>query len=289
MIPIDRGAEHPKLPEIRERRLQKAIKEFNTHGPGSRELGKTLKGYDFVKRLLFERQHKKCAYCERKPGFDEQPVEHFRPKKLTIRGPKAKPVEDTERYWWLTWTWENLLFACSSCNGQANKGNHFPLVTGSLPITCPVCPASLPLPLSCFQVSSEQPLFLDPADTSNHPLDHLRWLPVDRMLARSLWTWQLRGLTARGRTTKEYLGLDALADDVDARYRDTVWPRFHDEIERKLAVKQATQLLAAWDKLVRDLVQPTSPFTAATWSMLDVLRASTDALRRARLPAPLRP
>jgi hypothetical protein len=130
---------------------------------------------------------------------------------------------------------------------------------------------------------------LDPADEANHPLDHLRWLPVDRTLPRSLWTWQLRGLTARGRTTKERLGLDALADDVDARYRDTVLPRFRAEIERPLGVKQPAQLLAAWDKLVRDLIEPTAPFTAATWSMLDVLRTSTAALRRANLPGPPRP
>lgn len=285
MIPLDRGAEHPKLPEIREQRLQKAIKAFNTHGPASLALGDTLGGYDIVKRLLFERQHKKCAYCERKPGFLGQPVEHFRPKKLAIRGSD----EDVERYWWLTWTWENLLFACTTCNGPANKGNHFPLASGSSPLACPVHPAALPLPPSCFQVSSEQPLLLDPADTASHPLDHLRWLPVDRTLARSLWAWQLRGLTARGHTTKKRLGLDALADDVDGRYRDTVWPRFHDEIERKLAIKQTAQLHATWDKLVRDLIKPTSALTAATWSMLDVLRTSTAALGQAHLPAPPRP
>jgi hypothetical protein len=235
VIPIDRGAEHPKLSKIRERRLRKAIDAFNTHGSGSLELGDTLGGYDIVKRLLFERQHKKCAYCERKPGFLGQPVEHFRPKKLAIRGSD----EDVERY--------------------------------------------------CFQVSVEQPLLLDPADTASHPLDHLRWLPVDRTLARSLWAWQLRGLTARGHTTKKRLGLDALADDVDGRYRDTVWPRFHDEIERKLAIKQTAQLRATWDKLVRDLIKPTSALTAATWSMLDVLRTSTAALEQAHLPAPPRP
>ena len=289
MIPVHRGTEPPQLANARDTLLRNAIDAYNAHGPGSKELLDTLVGYDFVKGDLYVRQHKKCAYCERTPGFAGQPVEHFRPKKHAVRRSSRPRETDHERYWWLTWTWENLLFACTTCNGPANKGNHFPLASGSSPITCPVRPASLPLPPSCFQVSSEQPLLLDPADKSSHPLDHLRWLPVDRTLARSLWTWQLRGLTTRGRTTKKRLGLDALADDVDGRYRDAVWPRFRDEIERKLSVKQPAQLRAAWDKLVRDLIKSTSPLTAATWSMLDVLRASTDALERAALPAPPRP
>lgn len=289
MIPIDRGTEPPQLAKARDALLHRAIAEFNAHGPGSKQLLEALCGYDIVKKDLYLRQHKKCAYCERTPGLVGQPVEHFRPKKHAVRGSSHTRATDRERYWWLTWTWENLLFACTTCNGPANKGNHFPLASGSSPITCPVRPASLPLPASCFQVSLEQPLLLDPADKSSHLLDHMRWLPVDRTLARSLWTWQLRDLTPRGRTTRKRLGLDVLADDVDGRYRDTVWPRFRDEIDRKLAVKQPAQLRAAWDKLVRDLVKPTSALTAATWSMLDVLRASTAALEQARLPAPPRP
>lgn len=289
MIPTHRGVEPPQLGKVRDKLLRKAIDAFNAHGPGSDELLATLVGYDIIKKVLYLRQHKKCAYCERAPGFDGQPVEHFRPKKHAVRTSKPNPVKDHERYWWLTWTWDNLLFACATCNGPARKGNHFPLIRGSASLACPVRPATAPLPSACSQLASERPLLLDPSDLSIDPLNHLRWLPIDRGLPRSLWTWELRGSTMRGRKTREVLGLDDLADDVDNRYREAVWPRFHKDIERKLGRAKPAQLLTAWQKLVRDLVKPSSELTAATWSMLDVLSVSTRALREAMLPSPPRP
>ena len=289
MIPVHRGPEPPQLAKIRNKLLLTAIGAFNTYGPGSKELLAELVGYDLVKKDLYLRQHKKCAYCERTPGFDGQPVEHFRPKKHAIRQSKPKLVQDRERYWWLTWTWDNLLFACATCNGPARKGNHFPLAQASASLACPMRPSAHPLPPSCLDLSSELPLLLDPSDGAIDPLDHLRWVPVDRGVPRSLWTWELRGLTTRGRKTKQILGLDDLADDVDNRYREVVWPRFHKEIESKLGNTTSARLLARWDKLIRDLVKPSSELTAATWSMLDVLRGSTRVLRGAKLPAPPRP
>lgn len=290
MIPIDRGAEPAGFVKLREERLHEAIAAFNAQGPGTKVLLDLLDdGYQTIKRDLYLRQHKKCAYCERRPGFDGQPVEHFRPKKHAVRGSKSKLEKDPERYWWLTWTWENLFFACVTCNGPARKGNHFPLMAGTAPLPAPTRPATLPLPTHCFAVSVEPPLLLDPADRSIDPLDHLRWLPVDRTTPRSLWTWELRGLTPQGRETKTRLGLADLVDDVENRYRSTVWPRFHAEIERKLGSKTRPQLARAWRKLCEELVEPRADLVAATWSMLEVLRSSSAALRRAKLPAPSRP
>jgi hypothetical protein len=289
VIPIHRGTEPPELTKVRGQRLPMAIAAFSAHGPGSNALYDALVGYEVAKKALYLSQHRKCAYCERTPGYDGQPVEHFRPKKYAERRKKRGSVKDTERYWWLAWSWSNLLFACTTCNGKARKGNHFPLDDGSMLLTCPVRPAALPLPAACFDTASEHPLLLDPADDSSHPLDHLRWLPVDRTLAPRLWTWELRGKTKQGRATMRRLRLHDLADDVDGRYRETVWPRFHREVERRLGRTKPAQLVTAWNKLVRDLVEPSCPLTAATWSMLDVLRSSTQALRRAQLPAPPRP
>lgn len=109
MIPVHRGAEPPQLTDVREEQLPKAIQAFNAHGPGSKELVALLGGYDVVKRDLYLRQHRKCAYCERTPGFVGQPVEHFRPKKHAVRRSSGKRETDRERYWWLTWTWEKLV------------------------------------------------------------------------------------------------------------------------------------------------------------------------------------
>lgn len=59
-----------------------------------------------VKTALQAIYHGKCAFCEQKIEFPH--VEHFRPKNI---------------YYWLTYSWDNLLFACQGCN--SHKNNHF--------------------------------------------------------------------------------------------------------------------------------------------------------------------
>jgi uncharacterized protein (TIGR02646 family) len=50
----------------------------------------------------------KCAFCEQKEEVTH--VEHYRPKK---------------KYYWLAYSWDNLLMSCPSCN--INKSTHFEL------------------------------------------------------------------------------------------------------------------------------------------------------------------
>ena len=74
-----------------------------------------------VKKFLYESQHGKCCYCERK--HDEKrvsDVEHFRPKA------EVEEAEDHPGYWWLAYSWENLLIACKTCNEEYKKSK-FPL------------------------------------------------------------------------------------------------------------------------------------------------------------------
>jgi len=59
-----------------------------------------------VMTALHKIYHGKCAFCEQKIEFPQ--VEHFRPKNI---------------YYWLAYSWDNLLFACLGCN--SNKNNHF--------------------------------------------------------------------------------------------------------------------------------------------------------------------
>lgn len=61
---------------------------------------------DDVKLALEELYQNKCAYCETK--IERWDVEHFRPKSI---------------YYWLAYSWDNLLLACPTCNGY--KNNHF--------------------------------------------------------------------------------------------------------------------------------------------------------------------
>ena len=73
-----------------------------------------------VKKFLYESQHGKCCYCERKRDKREADVEHFRPKA------EVDGAENHPGYWWLAYSWENLLIACKTCN-QEYKKSEFPL------------------------------------------------------------------------------------------------------------------------------------------------------------------
>ncbi|MFK5975248.1 MAG: TIGR02646 family protein [Sulfurovum sp.] len=52
--------------------------------------------------------HFKCAYCEKDIKDEDKHIEHYRPK---------------SRYYWLAYSWDNLLFSCGQCNRP--KGRKF--------------------------------------------------------------------------------------------------------------------------------------------------------------------
>jgi hypothetical protein len=113
VIRIERRTEPGELAGARERGLAAAREALRT---GARL---ELSGYDVAKAALADMQHGKCCYCEKR---EEQPkyrdVEHYRPKVT---------------YWWLTWSWDNLLFSCMDCNRE-HKRDQFPLAaSGSRP------------------------------------------------------------------------------------------------------------------------------------------------------------
>ncbi len=88
-----------------------------------------------VRDKLWRMQKTKCCYCERhipRTGAGAH-VEHFRPKE--------RPEFAGQRN-----DWNNLLLACSDCNG--NKGETFPMRSG-------------------------RPLLLDPSSTRLNPEDHI--------------------------------------------------------------------------------------------------------------------
>jgi len=61
---------------------------------------------DDIKTLLSKIYHSKCAFCEQK--VEQFHVEHYRPKLF---------------YYWLAYSWDNLLVACPKCNSY--KGINF--------------------------------------------------------------------------------------------------------------------------------------------------------------------
>lgn len=59
-----------------------------------------------VKTAIKKHYHSKCAFCEQR--VEAFHIEHYRPKSI---------------YYWLAYSWDNLLLACSTCN--QHKGNKF--------------------------------------------------------------------------------------------------------------------------------------------------------------------
>jgi len=66
---------------------------------------------DDIRLALIAVYKHKCAFCEQK--VEQYHVEHYRPKKI---------------YYWLAFSWDNLIMACPNCNGP--KGTNFDLGTG---------------------------------------------------------------------------------------------------------------------------------------------------------------
>lgn len=285
MILVRRGDEPPELASARRKGLERARAAFNAHGPGSRQLVAELTGYDAAKKPLFRSQHRKCAYCERRVGFRGQPIEHYRPKAEAWRHlPGKSPNIDHERYWWLTWEWRNLLFACVTCNARGAKGNYFPLVEGSSPLPTPKRSGRGALPR---RVRGESPLLLDPGDETINHFEHLEWIPVDDSMPLMRWTWQLHALTAKGRATRRILHLEDLEDDINEHYQRYVWPNFN-RVREHLIEADTKRVEVEWRRLFR-LARATEPFSAATWWQLEALRAWVKKEFDRELPAAPRP
>ncbi len=63
---------------------------------------------DSVQKELKKIYHLKCAYCEQKLLDAPKHIEHYRPKDI---------------YYWLAYSWDNLLLSCGGCNSA--KGINF--------------------------------------------------------------------------------------------------------------------------------------------------------------------
>lgn len=272
MIRIVRGPEPAGLRGARERRFRKAHAAY----VGGKSVSELLRGYGTraTKLALWQAQHEKCAYCEQRIRLSSSPVEHHRPKDGAWRHNRGTPkVVDSERYWWLTWSWENLLLSCASCNDRGHKANFFPLDPGTSPLPVPpktpLPPVPQPLPMSIWSTSSEHPLLLDPASPTVDPLDHIEWEPTFPHLARKQWKWAPTFRTPFGERTIDVLQLLDLADEVDDYLNRHVLPRV-DSVDGHVVSNRLPLARQEWTKLVNDLVDdPKAQYRAATWCALD--------------------
>jgi uncharacterized protein (TIGR02646 family) len=192
-----------------------------------------------VKQALRQAQREKCCFCEALIG-NEGDVEHFRPK-AAVRQSVTAPLEKPG-YWWLAYSWDNLLLCCTHCN-QREKKNLFPLAN-------PDRRAQTPEAL----LTDEEPLFLDPASVD--PREHMTF---DR--------YEPRGLTEKGRITIEALGLGNPERGMYLR-RQERWQRIQEcqdklkrreELEGTPAGRAIILLLERW---LHDWQQSNAEFSA---------------------------
>ena len=287
MIRLDLGVPPTDVRQALEGRLATALATYDRHGGGDEVKALTGSGYDVTKPTLYDRQHKKCAYCERKPGYDGQPVEHFRPKKYAERALPGDPSDrDDDRYWWLAWTWENLYFACHTCNGRANKGNRFPLAPGSAILPLPDRPSGGLLSDASRDLGGETALLVDPRRVD--PLDHIAWVPHDPHLHPSLWQWNIAGLTKVGRATIAVLGIDERDDDATDHFLRNIWRRGVERVEALVRDGDVAAAHGTWGPLIADRLDVRQDFRAASWCMLTRMRRRVPLLA-AGLAEPARP
>lgn len=252
MIGVNRGAEPKSFTTMRHRKLA-AARLAHSADPGLP--GFVFDGHKVARPFLYAAQHGKCAYCEAPTGEEEQPVEHFRPKDGAQRDPDDPASTDPTRYWWLAWSWENLLFACTTCNGRSHKGNHFPLAGGA------------PLQILSFDLTAEQAGLIDPA--TEDPLLHIRWIPLDRTPTPSKWRWFPAHRTERGRLTVRIFKLRQL-EDLASKWVSSQILEDLDCLRAQIPT-DLPAAEAAWGRLTRRLFAPTVGWHALSWCALEEL------------------
>jgi len=148
MIRISRPAEPKTLTVIRGHQL--SILRSLKRDPTSSEISGA---YREVAEDLVSMQHHKCCYCERRVTKSYNDVEHYRPKGTAQRSPGCTLRHG---YWWLAYTWENLLYSCPSCN-RSEKNDLFPLATSSVSLSAELSPPGSEIPLLIDPTGKESP------------------------------------------------------------------------------------------------------------------------------------
>jgi 5-methylcytosine-specific restriction endonuclease McrA len=252
MIRIRRGDEPDALRDVRATELPRVRALHAAKVPPARltadEIGVR---YQVAKKALWEAQHYKCAYCESQEQLKRNDAEHFRPKTEADRRPG---VAADHGYWWLAWTWDNLLFACRNCNQYPAKHIQFPLDTGSVALA----PEEQP-------PGRELPLLIDPETTSG--IDHIQFEPAK---PHGLWTPKARNGSDKGAHTIRVCKLDA--PDRLTAYTSHVTI----EVGRQRALIEAAidggdygEVWEAWELALGSLLDPAQRFVGLSYDALD--------------------
>lgn len=271
MVRIQQIAEPTALTRTRRTKLTRATDLWNdwqaaavgsTASKSKREkLDRCLnKGYAVVKDELTRLQHGKCAYCERWASGRNGQIDHFRPR---------RPIESG--WWWLNWSWDNLLIACGGCNGE--KSERSPLIVTALASAQPTPPTTVAV-LEAWTPQGEGHTILHPR--LEDPAGALSWVLLNPSADPDDWKVLVNGASPRGEATRERVKLDQHLDDVATHLRQFVGPVFQQLRSRSRLVRDGrldhAELNARWAEMLRvTLREPRAQFRAATASVLTQL------------------
>jgi uncharacterized protein (TIGR02646 family) len=264
MIRVRRGREPALLAAIRGTELAR-VRRLVVAGPVTdQDIGDR---YTEVKKPLWERQRHKCCYCEHICQLSFHDLEHYRPKASANRGPGFP----THGYWWLAWTWANLLFACPACN-RSGKNDDFPLAGGNIALIAEQIPPGM-----------ETPILLDPA--TEDPIPHVQFRPVMKNGKRQ-WFPVARNGSVRGAVTIRVLKLDRpdLLDLYESHANDHVLPAVA-AVRTPIATGVAATVQLVWADRVLPLVARTRPYVALSYDIL-ASEVGLSVRRRWRLQLP---
>ncbi len=256
MIRIDRGEEPQKIKDVRNIELPRVATIAATKPPSKDEIGER---YNVVKGDLWELQGEKCAYCETKTRSKRNDVEHYRPKTEANRAPGSS---DTHGYWWLAWSWSNLLFACSNCNQPPAKGIKFPLDIGSESLAASQHPPG-----------KEFPLLIDPAEENG--ISFIQFKPVTRV-GKEVWVPTARNGHPRGDATIRICNLDApdlitaYTSHIEQTVKKNEWDPFKALLPHNdRTPADRTAIWEAWECMLIRLLSPHLPYVGLSYDALD--------------------
>lgn len=251
MIRIVRGGEPASLGPIRTAQLT-ALRALG-RPPNSKD----IKGYKVVAVDLWRAQHYKCCYCEFKIPMGYNDVEHYRPKASADRRPGCLLRHG---YWWLAFTWDNLLYSCPACNRSA-KNDRFPMDHGSVSIH-----AESPEP------GGELPLLLNPGELIN-PVEHIVFVleTVGPIGGPQQWWARPRNGSQFGHMTIDVCDLNrSELRELRSDYFDTTISPKVKALDKALATRQRKEVLREFSVALA-LLDSRVPYVAFAY---DALRSS---------------
>ncbi|WNG43530.1 hypothetical protein F0U60_05015 [Archangium minus] len=252
MIRIHRGAEPAELAAARATELPRIQALATTRRPTQDDLGRK---YEVAREALWKAQSYKCCYCESREQSKRNDVEHFRPKTQADRRPGAR---EDHGYWWLAWSWENLLFSCRNCNQAPAKLDKFPLAEGSEALQ-----AGEPPP------GKERPLLIDPAEESG--IEHIQFVRMPHGPATTgRWYPRPRNGIYRGAMTIRVCMLDRpdLLDLYGHHVEQHVMPIVED-IRAAMRGGSTADVQRQWSRALLRLLNPAQLYIGLSYDVLD--------------------